>query len=116
MAYTLDNIYSNDTLTQYIIDNKLLNGGIFDKDGHIRCFGHCLNLAAEAIYSVIKNSIEKIRTLINKINNSPIKKAKFKTILETRTNLKYLVLIKDVPTRWNSTLLMLSRALMLKSV
>jgi hypothetical protein len=114
MAYTLDNIYSNDTLTQYIIENKLLNCGIFDRNGHIRCFGHCLNLAAEAIYSVIKNSIDKIRTLINKINNS-IKKANFKTFLETRTNLN-LVLIKDVPTRWNSTLLMLRRALKLKIV
>ena len=91
MAYTLDNIYSNDTLTQYIIENKLLNCGIFDRNGHIRCFGHCLNLAAEEIYSVIKNSIDKI-------NNSAIKKANFKTILETRTNLN-LVLIKDVPTR-----------------
>ena len=49
MAYTLDNIYSNDTLTQYIIDNKFLDGGIFDEDGNIRCFDHCLNLAAEAI-------------------------------------------------------------------
>jgi hypothetical protein len=114
MAYTLDNIYSNDTLTQYIIENKLLNCGIFDKNGHIRCFGHCLNLAAEAIYSVIKNSIDKIRTLINKINNS-IKKANFKTFLETRTNLN-LVLIKGVPTRCNSTLLMLRRALKLKIV
>ncbi len=51
--YINDNIYSNDTLTRYIIENKLLNCGIFDKNGHIRCFGHCLNLATEAIYSVI---------------------------------------------------------------
>ena len=46
MAYTLDNISSNETLTEYIIDKKLLNGGVFDKEVHIRCFGHCLNLAA----------------------------------------------------------------------
>ena len=77
MAYTLDNISSNETLTEYIIDKKLLNGGVFDKEAHIRCFGHFLNSAAEAFFSVIKALIDKLRTLANKINNSAIKKAKF---------------------------------------
>jgi hypothetical protein len=82
MAYTLDNASSNNTFTEYIINNDSLNNGYFNESVHIRCFAHCLNLSVDSIFNEIKESIDKERDLVKTINNSAIKKSILKSIVE----------------------------------
>ena len=67
---------------------------------------------AEAGSSASLSSVAKIRLLVNSIRKSPKRLNELKRTCE-REDIRYLALITDSPTRWNSTYAMVCRALML---
>ncbi|CAN6439920.1 unnamed protein product [Victoria cruziana] len=83
---------------------------------HVRCCVHILNLMVQDGLSAIKEEILNIRESIKYLKVSPLRLYNFKAAakeLEISTS-RHLVL--DVPTRWNSTYLMLDTAIAYKDV
>ncbi|KAM6494640.1 Ribonuclease H-like domain containing protein, partial [Amanita muscaria] len=99
------------------------------------CFPHIVNLACKATLAAItdlnyvddtveayrdyepkhygKDCIATIRSLVNSIRNSNIKKQRFSEYVHEHFPQDYQ-LLRDVATRWSSTLLMINRVLKLK--
>ena len=134
---TADNASNNDTFLKElstVCSNKNIN--FHHKKNHVRCLAHIMNLTCQEILKNIKageaqdedeilkeisngnddiNVIPKLRKLIVKIRASSQRKERF----DRQSNLysgNSLNLILDVKTRWNSTYLMLERALKLQEV
>ncbi|XP_055959713.1 zinc finger BED domain-containing protein RICESLEEPER 4-like [Mercurialis annua] len=61
-------------------------------------------------------SFEKVRKVVRYIKNAPLRLSKFKECKETVDNQCKVSLCLDVPTRWNSTYLMLNTACMYQKV
>ena len=110
---TLDNATSNDVSVdslqmQLNLDGLLpLRGEFF----HLRCCAHILNLVVQDGLKKIDYSVEKIRDTVKYVKASQMRRQKFlecvKLVrLDTKKGLS-----QDVVTRWNSTYLMLERAI-----
>lgn len=110
---TLDNASSNDTFVELLKgqlnlkDALLMNGKFF----HIRCCAHILNLIVQDGLKHIDDSVGKIRESIKYVRGSQGRKQKFldcaaQVSLECKRGLR-----QDIPTRWNSTFLMIDSAL-----
>lgn len=116
LTITVDNASSNDTALTYV-KNKLLgfNGCILNGEFlHVRCCAHILNLIVNDGMKELNKSIVSIRNAVRYVRSSPSRFDKFKQCaLHERIEAKGLVLL-DVPTRWNSTYLMLETALKFK--
>ncbi|EOY09496.1 Ac-like transposase THELMA13 [Theobroma cacao] len=87
---------------------QLLRGGKFF---HIRCYAHILNLIVQDGLKEVDSAIQKGRESIKYVKGSQGRKQKFLECvslvnLNAKRDLK-----QDVPTRWNSTFLMLESAL-----
>lgn len=67
LAVCTDNASNNDTFIQDLLDN----GYIKDKECHIRCFAHVLNLSAQDSLKEIKTSIEGLRNGVKLLRVSP---------------------------------------------
>jgi len=87
---------------------KVIEDSFHIKTHHFRCMGHVLNLGARAAFKVLADDISYLRAIIKKIRSSVSKSHEI-----FGNGLKVLL---DCCTRWNSTYLMLERALMLKKV
>jgi hypothetical protein len=102
----------------------------------VRCLAHIMNLTCQEILKNIKageaqaeneileeiskgnndiNVIPKLRKLIVKIRASPQRRERFNRQSNLYTT-NSLTLMLDVRTRWNSTYLMMERALKLREV
>ena len=82
---------------------------------HIPCIAHVLNIAVQSGLKTIQDEVNKVSKLVHFITFS----GKRKQIFEERCNLlhvKHLELVKDMSVRWNSTYLMLERAIKMKEV
>ncbi|KIK02918.1 hypothetical protein K443DRAFT_96091, partial [Laccaria amethystina LaAM-08-1] len=97
------------------------------------CFSHVVNLACKAILLAItstdfagtgeceenffeyldKDPVATLRKLVNAIQSSSLRRQHFSTIVETMCH-QDLQLLRDVDTRWSSTLLMTECALELE--
>src|ERR1044071_6026080 len=137
LVITADSALNNDTFLKElstVCSNKNIN--FHYKKNHVRCLAHIMNLTCQEILKNIKageaqdedeilkeisngnddiNVIPKLRKLIVKIRASPQRKERFdrQSNLYSRNSLN---LILDVKTKWNSTYLMLERALKLQEV
>ncbi|CAL2228299.1 unnamed protein product [Prunus armeniaca] len=110
---TFDNASSNDSFVMLLkgqlnLQNALLMNGIFF---HIRCCAHILNLIVQDGLKHIHDSVGKIRESIKYVRGSQGRKQKFldcaaQVSLDCKKGLR-----QDVPTRWNSTFLMIDSAL-----
>ena len=115
-ALTLDNASANkasiDLLTTQLNMRKSLvcNGEYF----HIRCCAHILNLIVQDGLKEIDESVCKIRESIKYVRGSQAKKKKWLECIKHSTLDGKKGLRQDVPTRWNSTFLMLESALFYK--
>uniref|UniRef100_A0A7N0TTA3 Transposase n=1 Tax=Kalanchoe fedtschenkoi TaxID=63787 RepID=A0A7N0TTA3_KALFE len=92
-AITVDNAKSNDTMVSYL-RKKIVQWGHSIKNGehlHVRCVAHVINRIVQDGLKEMSNSIFKECVVEEKIANKK-------------------TLCLDVPTRWNSTYLMLSTA------
>ncbi|KAM3303723.1 hypothetical protein P3S67_014753 [Capsicum chacoense] len=109
---TVDNASSNSVcvaelskqLTKW--GTNLLGG----KHLHVRCMAHIINLVVQDGIKEANILIERIRQAVRYIRQSP---ARWKNFQEccVDENLAKKSLRLDVPTRWNSTYLMLNRAI-----
>ena len=73
LAICADNASNNDTFIQDLLDTGYLK----DREGHIRCFGHVLNLAAQDALREIQTSIDSLREGIKSLSLSPLKMEEF---------------------------------------
>lgn len=112
-SMTLDNASANDCFVELLKGQLMLRDAIL-MDGeffHVRCCAHILNLIVQEGLKEIDSSIGKIRESIKYVRGSQGRKQKFldcvaQVSLECKRGLR-----QDVPTRWNSTFLMLDSAI-----
>ena len=74
---------------------------------HVGCCGHVLNLVVNKGLKDLHSSISATRNVVRYVRSSPTRHSKFKdAITQEHITHKALVYL-DVPTRWNSTYMML---------
>ena len=113
-SLTVDNASANDNM-QSILKRKLqkdlvCSGEFF----HVRCSAHILNLIVQDGLAVLSGALDKIRESVKYVKGSQSREIMFQNCVETvgtRAEVAQAGLILDVTTRWNSTHLMLSRAI-----
>ncbi|KAG2685647.1 hypothetical protein I3760_10G134900 [Carya illinoinensis] len=77
---------------------------------HIRCCAHIINLIVTEGLKEVDDSITKVRNIVRYVRASPQRLKKFRAI-EEQLGIKHSrTLCLDVPTRWNSTYMMLDVA------
>ncbi|XP_055960138.1 zinc finger BED domain-containing protein RICESLEEPER 2-like [Mercurialis annua] len=117
-SVTLDNA-ENNTAAMTFFMKKMLSWGTTPercKYAHMRCIAHIVNLVVSDGMKESSSLFEKVRMAVRYIKNSPLRLSKFKECkLSTETETKRSLCL-DVPTRWNSTYLMLSTALLYQKV
>jgi hypothetical protein len=109
IAISIDNAKAN------VKGVKLLQSELEDNFYHIRCFGHIINLIVEAGVNEIKHQLESIRNLVSFITTS----SKRRQMMEEACfslKVENLTLIKNLPTRWNSTFNIVERVSKMKKV
>lgn len=118
LTITLDNASANDKVVSYL-QSKMkdwTNGGLL-LDGvhlHMRCCAHIVNLIVTDGLKELHNSVKNIRDAVIYVRSSPQRLETFKSCIEKdKIDCKGLVVL-DVPTRWNSTYMMLEVALKFK--
>ena len=115
---TLNNASANavsvDMLREQLVVKGVLvhNGDLF----HMRCCAHILNLVVQEGLKQIDNSIIKIRDSVKYVKGSQVRKQKFLDCVKLVAIGDKKGLSQDVPTRWNSTYLMLESALYYRRV
>ena len=110
LAITLDNAYNNDTYISALMERD----PSFDKEHHIRCFGHILNLCAQDALELVKDELSGIRDYIKAIILRPKRLQQLKDDFEETGGKDFVKPILDVRTRWNSTVDMIIRAFRLR--
>ncbi|KAJ4768973.1 Zinc finger BED domain-containing protein DAYSLEEPER [Rhynchospora pubera] len=114
-SLVLDNASSNDACISELLysttikDDLPVEGKIF----HQRCGCHILNLIVQDGLNTLHKEIDCIRETMKWIKHSQRRIEKFKLAC-SQMNIPYKKPQWDVPTRWNSTYLMLELALELK--
>ncbi|XP_024020634.1 zinc finger BED domain-containing protein RICESLEEPER 2-like [Morus notabilis] len=117
-SMTLDNASANgvsvDMLREQLVAKGVLvhNGDLF----HMRCCAHILNLVVQEGLKQIDDSIVKIRDSVKYVKGSQVRKQKFLDCVKLVAIGDKKGLCQDVPTRWNSTYLMLESALYYRRV
>ncbi|CAM8990745.1 unnamed protein product [Rhodiola kirilowii] len=117
LTISVDNASANKVAIDYIRERMLgweispLVGGMYL---HIKCFAHTLNLIVRAGLLIMGNSVGSIRNAVRYVRSSGARLQQFKKCMEKEKVECKKVCILDVPTRWNSTYLMLSTALELR--
>ena len=109
---TVDNASSNDTALGFF-KKKLMSWGtsaVRVKYVHMRCIAHILNLVVTEGLKEANASVKRVREAVRYVRNSPARLAKFKEFCDLLGIEYKSSLCLDVPTRWNSTYLMLNIA------
>ncbi|KAK6263652.1 hypothetical protein SCA6_019086, partial [Theobroma cacao] len=112
-SVTLDNCLASNAFVELLKKNlnvrkTFLVGGKFF---HLRCFAQVLNLIVQDSLKEVDCVVQKVRESVKYVKGSQVRKQKF---LECVTLMKLNAkggLRQDVSTKWNSTFLMLKRAL-----
>ncbi|XP_024019188.1 zinc finger BED domain-containing protein RICESLEEPER 2-like [Morus notabilis] len=110
---TVDNASSNDSMITYLRRKikgwkGVVLGGEFL---HVRCCAHIVNLIVNESLKDLHDSIAVVRNAVRYVRSSLARLLKFKSCVE-REKIEYKGLVcLDVPTRWNSTYMMLDAAI-----
>ncbi|KAL5566829.1 hypothetical protein UlMin_029993 [Ulmus minor] len=118
LTLTLNNCSTNDVMVNVMLDKLdksllLVNGKLL----HMRCAAHILNLIVkESLESLFGSGVERIRESIAFWTATPKRLEKFEESVRHLNIPCSKVLSLDIKTRWNSTYLMLSTALIYKDV
>ncbi|KAF2316914.1 hypothetical protein GH714_042255 [Hevea brasiliensis] len=105
---TVDNASSNDEAISYL-KKKLANWGVSVANStylHMRCMAHIINLVVMDGLKVVRESVMKVRDAVRYIRSSPARLKKFKQCVEYEKIEGKAFLYLDVPTRWNSYLML----------
>ncbi|XP_023909364.1 zinc finger BED domain-containing protein RICESLEEPER 2 [Quercus suber] len=109
---TLNNVSYNDTLVSHLKRHPsfgpcLSYGGEFF---HVRCGAHILNLIVQDGLKVINGAVYNLRESVKYVRDSDHRKLRFAQCL---SELPFLTSkkVRQVPTRWNSTYLMIKTCL-----
>ncbi|XP_055823973.1 zinc finger BED domain-containing protein RICESLEEPER 1-like [Solanum dulcamara] len=109
---TVDNASSNDVTVKELskqltkMGTNLMNGNHL----HVRCMAHIMNLVVQDGLKECSLSIERVRHAVRYVRQSPARLKRFQESCDDEQLSCKKSLCLDVPTRWNSTYLMLSRA------
>ncbi|XP_019166950.1 PREDICTED: zinc finger BED domain-containing protein RICESLEEPER 2-like [Ipomoea nil] len=117
-SVTVDNASSNDTALGFL-KKKLGSWGctaVRCKYLHMRCIAHILNLVVQDGLKECDNSVKKVRDAVRYVRSSPARLQKFKSLADLIGVEAKNSLCLDVPTRWNSTYMMLNTALLFQKV
>ena len=111
---TVDNASANNVAITYVkkkLANWSMNSMVFNGlYMHVRCSTHIINLIVQDGLPEANHSITSIRNAVKYVRSSLERLQKFKTCVD-REKISYGGLtVLDVPTRWNSTYLMLHKA------
>jgi hypothetical protein len=112
MTVTVDNASANDGGIVFLRRqlNRTPCNVLKGKFMHMRCAAHILNLIVQDGLKEVDMSIKRVRAAVRYIKNGGNRMVKFKEIVvEEKVDSKAFLKI-DVPTRWNSTYLMLKAA------
>ncbi|KAI7938038.1 hypothetical protein MJO28_014958 [Puccinia striiformis f. sp. tritici] len=112
---TVDNVSSNDVTVSRVCSALSSRSSVPpDMEGkffHVRCAAHIINLIVKDSPKILSGSIDKICNSVRHTTNSSSRKQLFKEAI-AQANMKTRALPSvDVPTRWNSTYLMLKSSL-----
>ncbi|KAG6682132.1 hypothetical protein I3842_13G123200 [Carya illinoinensis] len=110
---TSDNASSNDVSVE-ILRTQLNSKKALICDGeffHLQCCAHILNLVVQDGLKEIDCAIQKVRDSIKYVKGSETRKQKFLYAINQMSLDSKKGLRQDVPTRWDSTFLMLESAL-----
>ncbi|XP_024035554.1 zinc finger BED domain-containing protein RICESLEEPER 2-like [Citrus sinensis] len=98
--------YVKKKLANWSVNSMVLNGLYM----HVRCSAHIINLIVQYGFEEVNHSIASIHNVVKYVRSSPARLQKFKICVD-REKISYgALMVLDVPTRWNSTYLMLHKA------
>ncbi|KAI0530712.1 hypothetical protein KFK09_000260 [Dendrobium nobile] len=112
-SITLDNASANTVSVDFLRNHLNLKHGLLCNGEffHMRCCAHIVNLIVQEGLKEIDSCVLKVRESIKYVKGSQLRKQKFldcvrQSFLESTKGLR-----QDVPTRWNSTFVMLDSAI-----
>ncbi|XP_031096895.1 zinc finger BED domain-containing protein RICESLEEPER 2-like [Ipomoea triloba] len=117
-SVTVDNAFSNDTALGFL-KKKLVSCGCFTVRCmylHMRCIAHILNLVIQDGLKECDSAVKKVRDAVRYVRSSPARVQKFRDLADLIGVEAKNSLCLDVPTRWNSTYMMLHTALLFQKV
>ena len=111
-ALTVDNASLNLTTIKFLERvTKDWNGTILENEFmHMRCCAHILNLIMGEGLKKIDASVAKVHEVVRYVKSSPNRNQTFMSFMERLDMESKSLLCLNVPTRWNSTYLMLKTA------
>ncbi|CAN0914821.1 Zinc finger BED domain-containing protein RICESLEEPER 2 [Linum grandiflorum] len=110
---TVDNASANDTAVTYLKEQlKIWGTSVMDGNYlHMRCVAHIVNLIVGVGLEEMGLSIRRVREAIRWVCGSPSREQYFRELADFKRIESKKKLSLDVPTRWNSTFIMLDTAL-----
>ncbi|KAK9931904.1 hypothetical protein M0R45_019158 [Rubus argutus] len=81
---------------------------------HVRCLAHIVNLIVRSGLAILEKSVASIRNAVKYVRSSSSRLDVFKKCVAKEKLESKKICVLDVPTRWNSTFIMLDTALELR--
>ncbi|KAJ9562424.1 hypothetical protein OSB04_007584 [Centaurea solstitialis] len=115
---TVDNASSNDVAIGFL-KSKLVSWGcsfVRAQYLHMRCIAHILNLVVQDGLKMADSAVKKLRDTVRWVRGSPARLLKFRELATLLGVEDTCSLCLDVPTRWNSTCMMIRNAVPYRTV
>ncbi|KAM1841521.1 hypothetical protein ACFX13_016332 [Malus domestica] len=118
MCISVDNASANKVAIEYVVrkmqkwpNSKMIMNGKFM---HVRCLAHIINLVVKHGLKKLDTTVDALRNAVRFVRSSPRRLSYFKKCVENEKLDSKGLVVMDVPTRWNSTYMMLESCLKFK--